>query len=72
MPLISAATESGIINWLGAMPVLWATRSATGMKMATTPVELMKAPSVATTVISKAIKRVSLVPAACISQSPSR
>ena len=32
------------MSWLGAVPVLWAMRRATGMKMATTPVELMKAP----------------------------
>ena len=63
MPLISAATESGIISWLGAVPVLWAMRSATGMKMATTPVELMNAPSIATAAMSQTSRRVSLLPA---------
>ena len=63
MPLISAATESGIMSRLGAVPVLWAMRSATGMKMATTPVELMNAPSPATTAISRTSRRVSLLPA---------
>ena len=41
------------------------------MKMATTPVELMKAPSPATTAINREISRVSLLPAVLISQSPS-
>ena len=36
MPLISAATDRGIMSWLGGAPVLWAMRSATGMKIATT------------------------------------
>ena len=49
MPLISAATLSGIISRLGAVPVFWAMRSTIGMKMATTPVELITAPSPATT-----------------------
>ena len=72
MPLIRAATESGIMSRLGAVPVLWAMRSVTGMKMATTPVELMNAPSVATTPMSKTSRRVSLLPAFAVSQSPSR
>src|SRR5262245_60104089 len=72
MPLISAATEIGIISRLGAVPVLRATRSATGMKMATTPVELMKAPSPATAAISRTSSRVSLLPVLAMSQSPSR
>ena len=37
---------------LGAVPVFWAMRSATGMKIAMTPVELMKAPSPATATMS--------------------
>ena len=72
MPLISAATESGIMSWLGAVPVLCATRSATGMKMATTPVELMKAPRPATAAMSSTSRRVSLLPAVAMSQSPIR
>jgi hypothetical protein len=32
MPLIRAATESGIMSWLGAIPVFWAIRRVTGMK----------------------------------------
>ena len=43
MPLIRAATLSGIISRLGAVPVFWAIRSTIGMKIATTPVELITA-----------------------------
>ena len=71
MPLIRAATESGIMSWLGAKPVFWAMRSATGMKIAMTPVELMKAPSPATAIMSNASSRVSLLRAFLRSQSPS-
>jgi hypothetical protein len=39
MPLISAAKLSGIISRLGAVPVLCAMRSATGIKMAVTAVD---------------------------------
>ncbi len=72
MPLISAAKLKGIISWLGAVPVFWAMRSTIGMKIATTPVELMTAPSPATTDISRTISRASLLPALATSQSPSR
>ena len=63
MPLISAAIVSGIISRLGAVPVLWAMRSATGMKIATTPVELITEPSAAHHSISSTSSRVSLLPA---------
>ena len=72
MPLIRAATLSGIISRLGAVPVFWAIRSTIGMKIATTPVELITAPSPPTTSISRTSRRVSLLPALATSQSPSR
>ncbi len=46
--------------------------STTGMKIATTPVELITEPSAATASISRISKRVSLLPAVRISQSPRR
>ena len=49
MPLISAAKLSGIMSRPGLMPVACAMRSATGMKIAVTAVELMVAPSPQTT-----------------------
>jgi hypothetical protein len=59
-PLISAAIDSGIMSRELLEPVC-ATRPRTmGMKMATIPVELMKAPIEATTSISSVIRRVSL------------
>ena len=61
-----------VVCGLGAVPVLWAMRSATGMKMAVTAVELIVAPRPQTTTISRAISRTSLLPARTISQSPSR
>ncbi len=42
----------------------------TGMKIATTPVELMNAPSPAAANISNTISRVSLSPAKRVSQRP--
>ncbi len=72
MPLISAAKLSGIISRVGAVPVRWEMRRATGMKMAVTAVELMVAPSPQTTAISRTVSRTSLWPALVISQSPSR
>jgi hypothetical protein len=45
MPLINAATLSGIISRLGAVPVLRQMRRTTGMKIATTAVEFINAPS---------------------------
>ena len=47
MPLIRAAKLSGIISWLGGVPVFWQIRITIGMKIATTPVELITAPSAA-------------------------
>lgn len=46
--------------------------STTGMKIATTPVELMNAPSSATLSMSSTTRRVLLAPARADSQSPSR
>ena len=70
MPLISAAKLSGIISRPGPMPVLCAMRSATGMKMAVTAVELIVAPRPQTTIMSRTMSRISLLPAFAISQSP--
>ena len=53
MPLISPAKLSGIISRPGASFCRSATSSTTGMKIATTPVELMIAPSPETASISK-------------------
>src|SRR5262245_41556306 len=53
MPLINAATLSGIISRLGLIPVLCAIRNATGMKIAVTAVELIVAPRPQTTIISR-------------------
>ncbi len=72
MPLISAAKLSGIINRLGEVPMLCAIRSATGMKMAVTALELIVAPKPQTTSIKSISSRVSLLPAFAASQSPSR
>ena len=71
MPLISAAKLSGIISRLGASPIFWQIRRTTGMKIATTAVELIIEPSPATAAISRTRRRVSLVPALAFSQSPS-
>ena len=62
----------GIIRRLGGVPVLCAMRSATGMKMATTPVELITAPSTPTASISSTRRRVPLLPARSVSRSPIR
>ena len=59
-PLISAATESGIISVDRLMPVLATRPRTTGMNMATMPVELMNAPTAPTTTISSTMSRVSL------------
>ena len=72
IPLISAAKLSGIISRLGAMPRFCEMRSTTGMKMATTAVELIKEPRPPTAAISRMSKRFSLLPAFASSQSPSR
>ena len=70
-PLISAATDSGIISRVRLKPVRSTRPRTTGMKMATMPVELMKAPIEATTSISSAISRVSLPWPTLASQVPS-
>ena len=72
IPLDSAATLSGIISPEGAAPVSCATRITTGMKMATTPVELITAPRVPTNNISRISRRELLVPALAINRSPIR
>ncbi len=72
MPLMSAATLSGIIRRPGESPLLWAIRKATGMKIATTAVELISEPSAATDPISITIRRDSPEPALALSQSPRR
>ena len=56
MPLISAAKLSGIMSRPGPMPVLCEMRSATGMKIAVTAVELIVAPSPQTTSIRRPMK----------------
>ncbi|CAH0301883.1 hypothetical protein SRABI106_03797 [Rahnella aquatilis] len=70
MPLISPAKLSGIISRAGEVFIRAETLITTGMKIATTPVELIKAPRPATVSISKTSIRVSLLPATFISQSP--
>ena len=72
MPLISAAKLSGIISRPGDMPRFCEMRSTTGMKMATTAVELIREPRPPTAAISKTSRRFSLLPAVASSQSPSR
>ena len=62
----------GIISWRGERPVRAAMLSTTGMKMATTPVELITAPSDATDSMSSTMSRGVLRPACADSQSPSR
>ncbi len=71
MPLIRAAELSGIISRPGDMPLFCEMRSTTGMKMATTAVELISEPSPPTDAISRTSSRLSLVPALASSQSPS-
>ncbi len=53
MPLIRAAKLSGIISRPGDMPRFCEMRSTTGMKMATTAVELISEPSPPTDAISR-------------------
>ncbi len=53
MPLISAAKLSGIISRPGDMSRFCAMRSTTGMKMATTAVELIREPRPPTAAISR-------------------
>ncbi len=70
MPLIRPAKLSGIIRRDGAVCMRMETLSTTGIKMATTPVELIKAPSPATVSISRTSILVSLLPATSTSQAP--
>ena len=72
IPLSSAAKLSGIMSRPGAMRRLLEMRSTTGMKMATTAVELMIEPRPPTAAISRTSSRFSLLPALASSQSPSR
>ena len=72
MPLMSAATLSGIMSRLGGVPVVLQMRRTTGMNIATTAVELIKEPRPPTTSMSRTTRRVSLDPADAFSQSPSR
>src|SRR5678815_70646 len=70
IPPINPAKLSGIISRPGASFCRSATSSTTGMKIATTPVELMTAPSTATASISKASSRPSLPAARRSRKSP--
>ena len=72
IPLISAATDSGIISRPAGIDALRAMRSTIGMKIATTPVEDITEPTPATITISRKISFASLAPARAVSQSPSR
>ena len=72
MPLIRPAKLSGIINRLGDSFRRAAMLSTTGMKIATTPVELITEPSPATETISKTSSRASLLPAFSLIHSPMR
>ncbi|MNE32539.1 hypothetical protein D3C80_1261560 [compost metagenome] len=72
MPLISPAKASGIIRRLGETFIRAAMLSTTGMKIATTPVELITEPSPATQTISNTISRASLLPARSAIHSPIR
>ena len=65
-----AAVLSGIISLLAAVPVLAATRNTTGMKIAVTAVELIVDPRPQTTSIKKINRRLSLLPARAVNQSP--
>ncbi len=70
MPLISPAKLSGIIRREGEVCMRIDTLKTTGIKIATTPVELIKAPSPATVIISKTSILTSLLPATFTSQAP--
>jgi len=63
MPLIRAAKLNGIISRRGDMPRFCEMRSTTGMKIATTAVELMSEPRPPTAAIRRMSRRFSLVPA---------
>ena len=70
MPLINPAKLSGIIRREGEISMRMETLKTTGIKMATTPVELMNAPSPATVIISNTSIFTSLLPATLTSQAP--
>ncbi len=70
MPLISPAKLRGIIRRDGEICMRIETLSTTGIKMATTPVELINAPRPATVSIKKTNILVSLLPATLTSQEP--
>ena len=63
---------SGIMSCRGERPVRAAMLSTTGMKIATTPVELITAPSAATESMSSTMSRGVFFPARAESQSPRR
>ncbi len=62
MPLMSAAMLSGIMSRPGGTLAWRAMRSTAGIKIATTPVELITMPRTATTSINKTMSRFSLLP----------
>ena len=70
MPLIRPAKLSGIIRREGEISMRMETLKTTGIKMATTPVELINAPSPATVIISNTSILTSLLPATFTSQAP--
>ncbi|MNN70120.1 hypothetical protein D3C81_1859520 [compost metagenome] len=72
MPLIKPAKLRGIIRRLGDSLRRAAMLSTTGMKIATTPVELMTEPRPATDTISSTSRRASLLPARSLIHSPMR
>ena len=70
IPLIRPAKLSGIIRRDGEVFIRMETLRTTGIKIATTPVELINAPSPATVSIRKTSIFVSLLPATLTSQLP--
>ncbi len=70
IPPSKAAIEIGIKSCDGAMSAFAARLSTIGIKIATAPVELIKADNPATTNISITVSFSSFVPATPISQSP--
>src|SRR5699024_6471052 len=70
MPLISPAKLNGIIRRDGEVCIRMATLNTTGIKIATTPVELINAPSPATVSLNKTNILISLLPATLTSHVP--
>ncbi|SRN45190.1 Uncharacterised protein [Shigella flexneri] len=70
MPLISPAKLNGIIRRDGEVCIRMATLNTTGIKIATTLVELINAPSPATVSINKTNILISLLPATLTSHVP--